>query len=162
MCYGFPVSTRCALLILAAVVVAAGCAPTKSGGGEQAAQPLEVEEISLPVDSALSTEADRKGPPVVQGVAGVLPSDFPRDVTVHTPSSVSDFGDTADGSRFVELESPTAVAAVTASFEQRLRGQGWVVRRSGADALQVSKNGRAVTITISQLDSGSRIRVEYR
>lgn len=155
------VPRRIALLILVVVAFAA-CGGSQTGGDQQTAEPLEVEEISLPVDSGLSTETDRKGPPIVQGVAGILPSDYPRDLPIHKPSSVSDFGTAENGSRFVELESPTGMASVAAGLEQQLRQAGWTLERSGTGAYRVSKDGSVVTIVVSELYSGSRIRIEYR
>ena len=75
---------------------------------------------------------------------------------------MSDFGSTEDGVRFVELESPTAVAEVVSGFERRLRQAGWSVQRSGASDLRVSKDGRTATIAVSELYSASRIRIEYQ
>jgi hypothetical protein len=123
---------------------------------------LEVEEISLPVDSGLSTESDVKGPPIVQGVSGVLPSDYPRGLPTHEPSSVSDVGDRPDGGRFVEFESPTSAATVAAELESRSRRAGWHVEKTGPGRFRASKDGMRVGLEVSELFSGSRIRVEYK
>lgn len=123
---------------------------------------LEVEEITLPVDSGLSTETDIKGPPIVQGVSGVLPSDYPHELPTHKPSSVSDVGDQPDGGRFVEFESPTSAATVAAGLESRSKRAGWHVEKTGSGRFRASKDGMRVDFEVTDLFSGSRIRVEYK
>jgi len=123
---------------------------------------LEVEDVTLPVDTGLSTETDVKGPKIVQGVAGVLPSDYPRSLPTPEPSSVNDFGSASGGMRFVEFDSPTSAPTVAASLEERLLRSGWQLRVVGEGRLEASKGGAQVSIAVSDLYSGSRIRVEYR
>ena len=138
----------------------AACAPQ----GERSSstrEPLEVEDVSMPVDVALSTEQDVKGPPIIQGVSGVLPGDYPRDLPTHEPSSVSDYGPRPEGGSFVELESPSAKAAVVSSMTERLQRGGWQLTVTGNGRLKAVKGAATVSFEITELYSGSRIRIEY-
>jgi hypothetical protein len=150
--------------VLLALVVSFmfACSDQQAPDSAATEEALEVEDVSLPVDSGLSTETDVKGPPIVQGVSGVLPSDYPRGLPTHEPSSVSDIGDRPDGGRFVEFESPTGAATVAAGLESRLRRAGWHLETTGPGRFRAAKDGVQVDLEVSDLFSGSRIRVEYR
>lgn len=123
---------------------------------------LEVEDVSLPVDAELSIEADVKGRPVISGVAGVLPSDYPRGLPTHEPASIVDFGAAAGGWSFVEFDSPTSPERVVTSLEQRLSRTGWQVDGGVQNRLEARRDGVEIRLVVTGLKPGARIRVEYR
>jgi hypothetical protein len=155
-----PSRRLCLLIFLLPGLLA--CPQQEAGEGSRGDEALEVEDVTLPVDTALSIEADVKGPKFVEGIGGVLPSDYPLGLPTHEPSSVEGFGTLPNGRRFVEFDSPTAAAAVAASLEERLRLSGWQSRVVAEGRFEASKEGSQVSIAVSDLYSGSRIRVEYQ
>lgn len=154
---------RTSLWIIVAVagLPLVGCRQEVADSMEQEA-PLEVEDVAPAVDAGLSTDADIKGPPIVSGVSGVLPSDYPRDLPTHEPASIVDFGGTASGWSFVELDTPSRRPLVSASLSDRLTRAGWSINGEGDTALTASKGAVRVRISFVDLEPGTRIRVEYR
>ena len=162
LCYGRFMLRRWPVLWVFVFPLLLSCSPRDGQETASRQEVLEVEDESLPVDAALSPETDVKGPPIVQGVSGVLPSDYPRGLPTPEPSSVSDVGDGPNGMRFVELESPTGSSTVVTDLQSRLKSSGWSVSRIADGRFEASKQGAEVRFEISPLYSGSRIRVEYR
>jgi hypothetical protein len=148
--------------VILAISPLLACSP--DGGKESAdtGEVLEVEEVSLPVDAALTTEADVKGPRVAQEVSGALPSDYPLGLPTPEASSVSGTGRSPDGRRFVEFESLAAASTVVAGLEARLRNFDWAVSTIGDGRLRASRKGLEASFEVSDFHQGSRIRVEYR
>lgn len=144
-----------------AVVLVAGlaCAPSV-GERDESGAAVEVEDVALPVDAELTLEDDVKGPKIVQGLGGVLPSDYPRDLPIHLPSSIVDFGRGAEVA-FVEFESPTSKAAVAAGLRRRLAEAGWELT-AGQGSWVATRDGRRARFELDDSGGGTRIRVEYR
>jgi hypothetical protein len=129
-----------------------------------AGEPLEIEDVSPPVDAGLSTDSDVKGARIedVAGVSGVFPGDYPRDLPMHEPASIVDFGAAPEGWSYVDLDSPSSRALVAADLERRLMGAGWAVEDLAADGLRASRAGVEVRMSLTGSSAGTRIRVEYR
>jgi hypothetical protein len=161
LCYGFQVLGRRFFLLAFVMPLLLGCQKPEQREATAVSDALEVEDVAPAVDSGLSTDADIKGPPIIQGVSGVLPSDYPRLLPTHEPSSVSAFGTGDDGRSFAEFDSPTPAPTVAGSLKDRLRRSGWHLEEVGDGRFRASKDGIDATFEISDLYSGSRIRVDY-
>jgi hypothetical protein len=119
-------------------------------------KPLETVDVGGGLDAALSTELDERAKKVEIDMGGVLPSDFPQDMPVFSPSSVVDFGP-----GFVELDSPVPVGEVRSSLGAQIQRSGWTVESIGDGGSLYSRNGLEVRVVLSDPGSGSRIRYEY-
>jgi hypothetical protein len=146
------------LLILGLLAVACG-SPPPDGGSES--DDLSTEEVGPPVDSELSTEEDVKGALVVEGVAGVLPESYPRDLPLYQPSSLVDFGEGSGGS-FVEFYSPSRIRDVKETLGRQLEDGGWELRDRVSNDWPVAREGRSATIRFTDARPGTTIRVDYR
>ena len=149
-------------MVALAVVAVLACGNRSTRGPDRLEPALEVEDVSLPVDAELSIEADVKGKPVVSGVAGVLPSDYPRDLPTHEPASIVDFGAAVGGWSFVEFDTPTFRDRVVTSLEEQLSRAGWRVETVAPGRLKASRGDIEIRFDVSDMRPGSRIRVEYR
>lgn len=119
-------------------------------------EPVEV--TASPVDN-LTTEHDEKAAPRQQEeMAGVLPSGFPSDVPVYTPSSLVEFGE--GGGRFVLLATPNPVEDVRSSYRMTLESAGWT-RTGGGREQSFTKDERTLRVEVRSRGVGSEIRIAY-
>lgn len=119
-------------------------------------EPVEV--TASPVDN-LTTEHDEKAAPREQEeMAGVLPSGFPSDVPVYTPSSLVEFGE--GGGRFVLLATPNPVEDVRSSYRMTLESAGWT-RTGGGREESFTKDERTLRVEVRSRGVGSEIRIAY-
>lgn len=144
------------------VVIMAGCRGVDSARSSGVEESPEVEDIDLPIGVALSTAEDVKGPPIISGVSGVLPTTYPRNLPTHEPSSIVDFGTTQDGWSFVELDTASSPASVISGLRRRLPEAGWSLSADRSDSLRASSGNTSVRVSVQELVPGSRIRIEYR
>jgi len=121
---------------------------------------LETEDVTESVDALLDTSFDRRGPRMVEGVAGFLPADFPERFPIVTPASLIDQGGSGAGSRFVVVQIAGRLEAVRAAQLERLRGAGWSVS-GGGESWTAERGGRRAHLTF--LDAGpiTDLRVRY-
>jgi hypothetical protein len=145
-------------LILGLLLVA--CGPHAPDGGF-GSDDLSTEDVGPPVDFELSTEEDVKGALVVEGVAGVLPDSYPRDLPLYQPSSLVDFGEGSGGS-FVEFYSPSGVRDVQETLSRQLEDSGWELRDRASSDWTVAHQDRTATIRFTDARPGTTIRVDYR
>jgi hypothetical protein len=146
---------------LLVVVIVLGAACDRSAPKQQKIKELETVEVGGGPDAALTTELDQKARQVAIEVGGVLPSDFPSDLPVFSPSSVVDFGQLPTGGGFVEVDSPVPVDEVRSSLATLLQRSGWSVEAIGDAGNTYSKGGHRVRLTLTDLTSATRIRYEY-
>jgi len=154
-----------ALAVALLVLAACGEEARRRGGTPGGGEPLEIEDVTPPVDAGLSTDNDVKGAKIddaATGISGVFPGDYPRDLPMHEPASIIDFGAASGGWSYVDLDSPSSRALVAADLERRLTRSGWTVESSGAEGLRASRAGEEVRMSLTGSSAGTRIRVEYR
>jgi hypothetical protein len=123
--------------------------------GERTATParreLETVEVPSAIDAGISLADDVQAKPVGERVTGVVPSDFPEDFPIHSPSAVVDFGP-----GFVELTSTDPLAAVRQGIAAAARAAGWQ-EASG----RYRKGGRSVTVSLGSISGVTTIRLNY-
>ena len=138
-----------------------GACGSRTGPGSDESKPLETVEVDEGPEAAFTTENDEfAAPRSAQDMAGVLPSDFPSDVPIFSPSSLVDFGSPAGG-RFVELDTSTPITAVRAALQSQLSNAGWSSSGSTGESLVFVKAGRQVRVVLKDLSAGTRVRYEY-
>jgi len=130
-------------------------------GPESDAKPLETVEVNEGPEAAFTTEHDEfAATRPAQEMAGVLPSDFPSDVPVFSPSSLVDFG-SPGGEPYVELDTSAPMNGVRASLQSQLSNAGWSISDSNGEATVFVKAGRELRVVLRDLSAGTRIRYEY-
>ena len=147
--------------IVMVILLFSGACGRKMGPGSDESKPLETVEVDEGPEAALTTEYDEfAAPRPAQEMAGVLPSDFPSDVPVFSPSSLVDFG-SPGGERYVELDTSAPLNGVRASLESQLSNAGWRSTGSSGEAMVFTKAGRELRVVLQDLSAGTRIRYEY-
>ncbi len=148
-----------AIALVALIAVGAGCGGRQDEG---VVDRLETVEVGPAVDVELSTEFDEQAEPDAPEVAGVLPTDFPTDFPLYAPSSLIDYGEAADGLRFLEFDAPADCQEVSRWLVSELAAAGWRGQGSQQEAAGVFTKGErhAELHTISR-SPGCGIRIEY-
>ena len=140
------------------VMGACGRKPTP---GSDASKPLVTVEVHEGPEVGFTTANDEfAAPRPTQEMAGILPSDFPSDVPVFSPSSLVDFG-SPGAERFVELDTSAPIKGVRASLESQLSNAGWNSSGSTDEAMVFVKSGRQLRVIVKDLSAGTRIRYVY-
>ena len=142
--------------VLALLVAGALVACRREAKPAPAPPPLETKEVGAAPDATLSTEGDVVERRHATGFSGVLPGGFPKDLPTYEPSSLIDFGRSADGS-YVVFQTPDDTARVRARYPALIAAHGWA--REG-DAV-FSRGGRRVRVSFESLRPGTRVRVTY-
>lgn len=141
--------------LLAVLVIAfslGGCSRSETYGDDEHPPPDRVVDVPPPIEVA--TEDDIQEPPRRQGLAGVLPGDFPPDLAIHLPSSVVDFGPGE-----VELLTASSPAQVRATLRSKLEASGWTVASHGG-GFQLRKGERSASLTVAG-GQGTTYRYRY-
>ena len=140
-------------------VVFLGC--SRSEPEPKKPKDLETVDIGAGYDAGLSTSADKRERRVESELGGVLPSDFPADMPIFSPSNIVDFGQPGGSGRFVVVDTPVPRSEVTSSLGARIERAGWAVESVGEGGNTYSNEGRRVRVILTDLGSGTRIRYEY-
>ena len=147
--------------IVMVILLFSGACGRRMGPGSDDAKPLETVDVDVGPEAAFTTEHDEfAAPRPAQEMAGVLPSDFPSDVPVFSPSSLVDFG-SPGGERYVELDTSVPMNGVRASLQSQLSSAGWSISDSNGEATVFVKAGRELRVVLQDLSAGTRIRYEY-
>jgi hypothetical protein len=143
------------MLLLLAFALAA-CAPeAETADGQKAPETVDV-------GPAVDVDPDRDQVAVKPKVSlvGVLPDDFPKDVPVYIPSSVTDFG-RSGGKRFVLLQAPHDRAQVEAGWRSLLSQQKVRVEAAGGRWRLLRGQRVAASAAFAKISGGTEIRIEY-
>ncbi|MGH9380968.1 MAG: hypothetical protein ACRD2Z_10200 [Thermoanaerobaculia bacterium] len=135
-----------------------GLAACQQRGGGDGLEPLDTQVVEPPPEASIDISQDAQSRRRVESLSGVLPSDVPKDLPLHRPATLIDFG--AEGARYITFTSPASPQAVRSDMERRLSGAGWVREGSGDSAVFV-KDGRRVTLTVDSDPVGSLWRIDY-
>ncbi len=143
-----------AVVVLGAAVACGSPEPASVDPGEA------VDVSASPVEN-LTTEFDEVAPQrSEEALSGVLPSGFPADVPVYTPSSLIEFGD-GGGDRFVLLATETPADAVRATYRATLESAGWARVGGGSREERYSKDDRTLRVEVRSKGESSEIRIAY-
>jgi len=142
----------CAALLL--VISLAAC--DRSAAKPDKPKDLETVDIGGGLDAELTTEFDEREKQVEIDIGGVLPSDFPSEMPVFSPSSIIDFGP-----GFVEVDSLVPAAEVRSTLGARIQRSGWTVDSIGDGGSVYSRGSHRVRVVVRDAGSGTRIRYEY-
>ncbi len=110
----------------------------------------------LEVSTADDPQAVRRSP----GLIGVLPGDFPDDLPIYLPASLTDFG-TVEGRRSVTLFSPHATSRVRRGFEALLGDRGWTATDEGAGRLLLRKGSRHAWLRLENAKPGTVFELQW-
>lgn len=148
-------------IMMSGLLLLLGACGRGAGPGSDEVKPLETVDVDEGPEAALTTEHDEfAAPRPAQEIAGILPSDFPSDVPVFSPSSLVDFGSPGT-ERYVELDTSAPIGRVRSSVESDLSSSGWSSSGSASEALVFVKAGRELRVVLRDLSPGTRIRYEY-
>lgn len=140
-------------VLVLCLVVAAGCG-RRAGEGEGG---LESGEVPPPPDAGLVVEdAAPAAPAEIGGLAGVLPSDFPRDVPVPRPASVVDLGP-----GWVVLYTVDAVDTVRERLDTALRARGWTPSGDEGALRRYRSGERQLEVTVAPGPGGAQVRLAW-
>lgn len=145
------------LSIVPILMIACGRSESKP----KVSKELETVEVGAGYDANLSTEADKRERRVTADMGGVLPSDFPSQMPIFTPSSIVDFGQPGGSDNYVVVDTPVPRNEVASLLATRIERAGWSVDAIGDEGTIYIREGRRVRVILNDLGSGSRIRYEY-
>ncbi len=141
--------------LLAATIWAGGCRRS----GEEQTPP---ETVDVGPSLVISTENDPTEVERKPALIGVLPADFPEDLPLYLPASLTDFGAGDGGWRFVELLTSHSVAQADAGLAALVSESGWATSGSGDGGRLLRKGNRQVRLRIQDGRPGAYYRYEYR
>lgn len=146
------------LVVMASCLCVGACQrpPKDAGSGE-----LDTVEVAPAPETKIDIEQDVKAPERgTTGLTGVVPADFPSDVPLYSPASITDFGDTPNGRRQLTFMTSAGPEKVRSWFAARLAERGWQ-SGSGSGAMEFQKGSRTVRITVQKDPVGATYRVDY-
>ena len=146
------------LALVVCVLAAGGCDLERKQTKSRRSIDTEPVDVGGPIDSSLSTEADMKASAVGGQADVVLPKDFPRDLPVYAPASMTAFGVGGGGTAYVVLESPDPASFVRSRYVAELEAAGW--QSLGNDVY--SRAGKEVRIGVREVLPVTEIHIEYR
>ncbi len=135
-----------------ACLLAASLLGCRERGAPQRGEKLETIEVGGGLGEGISLEGDVQAKPPGERVAGVVPSDFPEDFPVYSPSTVVDFGP-----GFVLLTSSDPVGTVASRLAASAAAAGW--RDEGGGRFR--QGGRRVEAMLSETSGVTHLRLEY-
>lgn len=150
-----------ALTVLLTVGLPAVCLLAACGPADQS-EPQEVETVDVVPGrtTVLTTAYDEVAERRQEGSLGVLPSDFPQDLPLYQPASLTDFG-SPEGGRYVLLFSPDEKGVVQQRMKVELRRSGWTLVEGSAERGTYRRGSQSVVLSVTDARPGTEIRVEY-
>jgi hypothetical protein len=140
-------------MLVALVACNRGPRAERAAGGE-----LETVEVAPPPDAAASLEGDEvERRRQESGLAGILPSDFPRDLPLPLPASLIDV-ERSGGEVAILLASTSSCATLRESHRHQLAAAGW--REEGAGSFR--QGGRRAAVAYRDSRPGCHARIAVR
>lgn len=131
------------------------CRPASEEGREES-----IPTVDLPADTPFEPENDPQARPRSEGLTGILPTGFPKDLPVYLPSSIIDLGTSARGGYTVTLLSPHGSSQVRSALQTQLRAAGWTASETGGEML-LRKGQQRAWLRFEEGGPGTRYRIEY-
>lgn len=149
---------RLGSIVMALLLLAFGCSKSAR---DQGITELDTVEIGEAPDAGFSTEFDEQARQVVTEAAGVLPTDIPLDVPIHSPSSLIDFGEAGEQRRYVAVDTSANVSKIRQKVVSELASAGWELSSDADPRMEFSKAGNSLIVVVEDLRPGTRLRYEY-
>ncbi len=153
-------------LLLAAAIAAAcalpGCKRASEAIAEKAIEQASGDKVDIKQDgdtvSIKTEQGEMKVATAQEGGSVALPADFPADVYLPEPRTVSSAMDMG-GMKAVNIATTAALAQVSAEVEKSMQDQGWkreMSMQTGADSstLIYSKDQRQAVYQLMKADAG--------
>lgn len=125
---------------------------------EKGEEKRDIVDIAGPKDAALSFDDDVQAQRREEGLAGVLPGGFPRDLPLFDPASVVDTSETEEGRMVVVLQHPATPHQVESFLDRELPAAGW---SSNGGSSYRNSEGREVEISVEALGAVTRARIVF-
>ena len=137
-------------ILVALVACTRGPRAQRAAGGE-----LETVEVAPPPDAGASLAGDEvERRRQESGLAGILPSDFPRDLPLPLPASLIDT-ERGGGEVAILLASPSSCGALREAHRLQLVAAGW--REEGAGRFR--QGGRRAAVAYRDSRPGCHVRI---
>lgn len=158
--------TRQKLLLALAIAAACtlpGCKRAGEAIAEKAIETASGDKVDIKQDgdtvSIKTEQGEMKVATAQDGGSVALPADFPTDVFLPEPRTVSSAMDMG-GMKAVNIATAAALAQVSADVEKSMQGQGWkreMSMQTGADSstLVYSKDKRQTVYQLMKAEDGS-------
>lgn len=158
--------TRQTLLLALAIAAACALSGCKRAGeaiAEKAIETASGDKVDIKQDgdtvSIKTEQGEMKVATAQDGGSVALPADFPTDVFLPEPRTVSSAMDMG-GMKAVNIATAAALAQVSADVEKSMQGQGWkreMSMQTGADSstLVYSKDKRQTVYQLMKAEDGS-------
>ena len=152
-------------LLLAAAIAAAcalpGCKRASEAIAEKAIEQASGDKVDIKQDgdtvSIKTEQGEMKVATAQDGGSVALPADFPADVYLPEPRTVSSAMDMG-GMKAVNIATSVALAQVSADVEKSMQGQGWkremAMQAGDGSTLMYSKDKRQVVYQMLKADEG--------
>lgn len=134
-----------------------GCSGPEPSGQQAAPKTIPTEDVAPPLGAGVSVAGDQQEPARRSRFSGVLPGNFPSDVPIYEPSTLTDFGPAGAGRSYVILQTPDSPEVVRGRFLEQLGARGY---RAGADGVMV-EGETSLRVSFEDARPGTRIRLEY-
>ena len=150
-------------LAIAAVFALPGCKRASEAIAEKAIESASGDKVDIKQDgdtvSIKTEQGEMKVATAQDGGSVALPADFPADVYLPEPRTVSSAMDMG-GMKAVNIATTAALAQVSADVEKSMQGQGWkreMSMQTSADSstLIYSKDKRQAVYQLMKADDGS-------
>jgi hypothetical protein len=159
-----PTSQKLLLAIaIAGVFALPGCKRASEAIAEKAIETASGDKVDIKQDgdtvSIKTEQGEMKVATAQDGGSVALPADFPSDVFLPEPRTVSSAMDMG-GMKAVNIATTAALAQVSADVEKSMQGQGWkreMSMQTSADSstLIYSKDKRQAVYQLMKADDGS-------
>lgn len=132
------------------------------GCGEPSTDDGELETVDVGPALEVSTEDDIQAAPPKAGFSGVLPGGFPKDLPLHLPASLIDYGSANDGRRWVLLLASDSPSRVLSDYSARLEAAGWRLGEAGKGGeRRLTKGERRIGLVLEDAKPGTGMRFFY-
>ena len=149
-------------VLIAGAVALPGCKRASEAIAEKAIEQASGDKVDIKQDgdtvSIKTEQGEMKVATAQDGGSVALPADFPADVYLPEPRTVSSAMDMG-GMKAVNIATSVALAQVSADVEKSMQGQGWkreMSMQTGADSstLIYSKDQRQAVYQLMKADAG--------
>ena len=141
-------------VVLLVALYAAGCRPSDSE------TPPELEAVDVEPALTIDIESDQQAVQRPPELTGILPDDFPKDLPLHLPASLVDFGTADSGWYYVNLLSAQPQSRLERELSSLLAQRGWQVTGNG-NSRQLRKGGQRARLVLEDARPGTNYRYEY-